>query len=98
MTVTFGQIKSLDRSSKPDGTYILKDSQIYQILNDLGLCHQKAHRDYENANLEAQKELVSPIRKLQDLQSQDKLILYDEFAVYDRLSLYYAWAEKNIKP
>jgi len=26
------------------------------------------------------------------------LIFYDEFAVYDRPSIYYAWAEKNTKP
>jgi DDE superfamily endonuclease len=26
------------------------------------------------------------------------LVFYDEFAVYDRPSLYYAWAEKNSKP
>lgn len=42
--------------------------------------------------------MVSPIKKLQKLQSQDKLIFYDEFAIYDRPSWYYAWAEKNTKP
>jgi len=26
------------------------------------------------------------------------MVFYDEFAVYDRPSLYYAWAEKNSKP
>ncbi len=41
----------------------LKDSRIYQILDSLGLSHQKAHRDYENANPEAQKEFVSTIKK-----------------------------------
>jgi hypothetical protein len=25
-------------------------------------------------------------------------VFYDEFAVYDRPSLYYAWAERNSKP
>jgi DDE superfamily endonuclease len=32
------------------------------------------------------------------LKPKEKLIFYDEFAVYDRPSLYYAWAEKNTKP
>ncbi|MEO3705221.1 hypothetical protein AAFM79_10685 [Trichormus azollae HNT15244] len=30
----------------------LKDSRIYQMLDELGLSHQKAHQDYENANLD----------------------------------------------
>ena len=39
----------------------LKDSRIYQKLDEMGLSHQKAHRDYENADIEAQKEFVSTI-------------------------------------
>ncbi|WP_420807063.1 winged helix-turn-helix domain-containing protein [Trichormus azollae] len=39
----------------------LKDSRIYQILDELGSSHQRAHRDYENANLDAQKEWGSRI-------------------------------------
>lgn len=27
-----------------------KDSRIYEILDDLGLSHQKAHRDYANSD------------------------------------------------
>lgn len=77
----------------------LKDSRIYQILDEMGLSHQKAHRDYENADSEVQKEFVSTIKKkLEELQTNEKFVFYDEFAVYDRPSLYYAWAEKNTKP
>lgn len=41
----------------------LKDSRIYQILDELGMSHQKAHRDYENADPEAQKEFVATVKK-----------------------------------
>jgi hypothetical protein len=65
----------------------------------LGLSHQKAHRDYENADSEQQQKFVATIKKkLQELKPRERLIFYDEFAVYDRPSLYYAWAERNRKP
>lgn len=41
----------------------LKDSRVYQILAELGLSHQKAHRDYENADPVAQKEFVATVKK-----------------------------------
>ena len=37
-------------------------------------------------------------KKLQELEPREQLVFYDEFAVYDRPSLYYAWAERNSKP
>ena len=44
------------------------------------------------------KNLLPQLKKLQELKPREKLIFYDEFAVYDRSSLYYAWAERNSKP
>ena len=41
----------------------LKDSRIYQLLQELGLSYQRAHRDYANANPKAQKEWVETIKK-----------------------------------
>lgn len=41
----------------------LKDSRIYDILSEIGLSHQKAHRDYENSDHKAQEEFVSTIKK-----------------------------------
>jgi len=41
----------------------LKDSRIYDILAEMGLSHQKAHRDYENGNSEEQKEFVETVKK-----------------------------------
>jgi hypothetical protein len=32
------------------------------------------------------------------MQVGEKIIFFDEFAVYDRPSLFYAWAEKNSRP
>ena len=77
----------------------LKGSRIYDILKELGLSHQKAHRDYENADSEQQQKFVVTIKKkLEELKPRERLIFYDEFAVYDRPSLCYAWAERNSKP
>ena len=41
----------------------LKDSRIYEILGSLKLSHQKAHRDYANADKERQKEFVATFKK-----------------------------------
>ena len=41
----------------------LKDSRIYELLHELGLSYQRAHRDYANANPKAQKEWVDTVKK-----------------------------------
>lgn len=41
----------------------LKNSRIYELLGELGLSYQRAHRDYANANLKAQKEWVDLVKK-----------------------------------
>jgi transposase len=41
----------------------LKDSRIYDILKEIGISHQKAHRDYENADPQAQQEFITTIKK-----------------------------------
>lgn len=41
----------------------LKDSRIYELLHELGLSYQRAHRDYANADPKAQKEWVNIIKK-----------------------------------
>jgi len=76
----------------------LKDSRIYDILKEIGLSHQKAHRDYLNADPEAQRQFVVTVKKLQELKPRERLVFYDEFAIYDRPSLFYAWSERNSKP
>lgn len=41
----------------------LKTSRIYEMLSELNLSHQKAHRDYANASPEQQKEFVETLKK-----------------------------------
>ena len=41
----------------------LKTSRIYEILDKLNLSHQKAHRDYDNADPAKQKKFVKLLKK-----------------------------------
>ncbi len=77
----------------------LKDSRIYELLAELGLSYQRAHRDYANANRQAQQQWVETVKKkLQHQPPEEKTVFFDEFAVYDRPSLFYGWAERNTRP
>lgn len=48
----------------------LKDSRIYELLQELGLSYQRAHRDYANADLQAQKEWVKTVKKTAFLRNK----------------------------
>ena len=41
----------------------LKDSRVYEILHEVGLSDQKAHRDYINGKKTEQKEFVENLKK-----------------------------------
>ena len=41
----------------------LKDSRIYELLEELGLSYQRAHRDYANADRQTQQEWVRTLKK-----------------------------------
>jgi transposase len=41
----------------------LKDSRIYELLSELGLSYQRAHRDYANADPKAQQEWGEIVKK-----------------------------------
>jgi transposase len=41
----------------------LKTSRIYEILDKLNLSHQKAHRDYDNADPVKQKKFIKLLKK-----------------------------------
>lgn len=43
----------------------LKKTRIYEILNELNLSYQKAHRDYANADKEQQKLFINQLKKTQ---------------------------------
>ncbi|MEG4574613.1 IS630 family transposase [Microcoleus sp. N3A4] len=76
----------------------LKDSRIYEILKELKVTYQKAHRDYANANKAEQGEFVGAKKKIESLRPGGRVFFFDEFAVYDRPSLFYGWAAVNSRP
>jgi transposase len=41
----------------------IKDSRVYEILAELGLSYQRGHRDYANADPQAQKDWVNAVKK-----------------------------------
>lgn len=50
----------------------LKGSRIYEILDELNLSHQKAHRDYANADEEKQNIFVSNLKKNLKIKKKKK--------------------------
>ena len=37
-------------------------------------------------------------KKLENREDSEKIVFFDEFAIYDRPSTFYGWAEKNTRP
>lgn len=74
----------------------LKDSRIYELLEELGLSYQRAHRDYANADRQAQKEWVETVKKLQSSQAGEKTVFFDEFAVSGSRSQKYCQPDNPI--
>ena len=50
----------------------LKRTRIYEMLNELNLSYQKAHRDYANASEEQQKTFISNLKKNWNLKKTKK--------------------------
>ena len=48
----------------------IKDSRIYDILKEMKLSHQKAHRDYENGDYKTQQEYVATVKKNRRTETQ----------------------------
>lgn len=77
----------------------LKKSRVYEILHELKLSHQRAHRDYENADPEKQKEFSDELgKKLENIEEKEKVVFFDEFTVSNRPTIFYAWAAVNTRP
>ena len=74
----------------------LKTTRIYEILNELNLSYQKAHINYANASQEQQKTFILSLKKLESKKEKEKIVFFDEFAVYERPSIFYGWAQKKI--
>jgi transposase len=41
----------------------LKDSRIYEILDEIGLSHQRGHRDYANVERPQQLKWIETVKK-----------------------------------
>lgn len=74
-------------------------SGIYDLLERLGLSHQRAHADYGNAIPEDQVAFIQDLEAtLGKADEQHAVISFDEFSVGGIPTPYYAWAVKNTRP
>lgn len=74
-------------------------SGIYDLLERLGLSHQKAHSDYANAKPEEQQLFLEDLKKtLLQADERTAVAKFDEFSVSSRPSSHYGWAQKNTRP
>jgi len=72
---------------------------IYDLLERMGLTHQKAHADYGNAQVAAQQAFGQELENtLYQADEQTAVVFFDEFSVCEKPSGYYGWAEKNSRP
>lgn len=74
-------------------------SGIYDLLERLGLSHQRAHADYGNADPAAQavyiQELTDTLARANDTHM---VLSFDEFSVGAVPTPFYGWAKKNTRP
>jgi hypothetical protein len=78
---------------------VIYESGIYDLLERLGLSHQKAHADYANADpVEQQALLESFTRTLLASGETTAVVAFDEFSVCEKPTAAYGWAEKNTRP
>ena len=74
----------------------ISDQVIYNIFDRHNYSYQKAHRDYEHADPEKQREYANNLLDaIKNLKSGERLVFFDEFSLTNRVSLFYGWAKKN---
>jgi len=74
-------------------------SGIYDLLERLGLSHQRAHADYGNASPQAQYAYLQDLRaSLNAADLTHHVVSFDEFAIGAIPTPYYGWAVKNTRP
>lgn len=74
-------------------------SGIYDLLERLGLSHQRAHADYGNASPEAQYAFLDDLRHALNAADQThRVVSFDEFSVGAIPTPHYGWARKNTRP
>lgn len=78
---------------------VVYKSGIYNLLERLGVTHQKAHADYGNAKKEDQMAFLNDLKEvLLEADEHTAVLKFDEFSVSTKTSTYYGWAEKNTRP
>ncbi len=74
-------------------------SGIYDLLERLGMTHQKAHSDYENADIEQQRAFLEDFKEtILSSDSKTAIVKFDEFSICEKPTSYYGWARKNTRP
>jgi transposase len=74
-------------------------SGIYDLLERLGLSHQRAHADYGNAVPEDQAAFIRDLAEtLHQADDRHAVISFDEFSVGAIPTPYNGWAVKNTRP
>lgn len=74
-------------------------SGIYDLLERLGLSHQRAHADYGNASPEDQYAFLQDFRHaLNAADRTHRVLSFDEFSVGAIPTPHYGWARKNTRP
>ena len=70
-----------------------------QLPKEFLAFYQKFHRDYANADKGKQKVFASDLNhRLEEQQTDEALIWFDEFSISTRPDAAYGWAEKNTSP
>lgn len=83
-----------------EATYgVVYKKGIYELLERLGLSHQRAHADYGNADPLAQQAFVQNlVADIVAEPSTTAIVFGDEFSVRNNPTPHYGWAEKNTRP
>jgi transposase len=78
---------------------VVYKSGIYDLLERLGLSHQRAHADYGNAIPEDQAVFLEDVKHtLNQADERHAVVSFDEFSVGAIPTPFYGWAPKNTRP
>ena len=76
----------------------ITDQTVYNIFHRHDFSYQRGHRDYENADPALQKVFAERFKAdLENIAVDEKMVLFDEFSVTNRPTIFYGWARVNTK-
>jgi transposase len=74
------------------------DQTIYNFLHQIRFSYQRAHRDYLNADPQAQLAYARRLAALLRQQAPtERIVFFDEFSLTNRPTLFYGWARTNTR-